>query len=106
MNDSASGAISGYVLGENDGLSLAQLCALCQTEPEFVFELVEEGVLEVQRTQVTTWRFRALELRRTFTAARLQRDLGVNAAGAALALQLLEDIETLQRQVQRAAGAG
>jgi chaperone modulatory protein CbpM len=37
----------------------------------------------------------------TLTAIRLQEDLGVNLPGAALALDLLERIEQLQRQLRK-----
>ena len=100
MSERATPVLAGNVLGENGGLSFLELCALCQAEPDFVIELVEEGVFPVERAQMTTWRFGVLELRRAVTAVRLRRDLGVNAAGAALALQLLEDIEQLRRQLQ------
>jgi chaperone modulatory protein CbpM len=39
------------------------------------------------------WRFSAGSLRRTRMTLYLQRDLGVNLAGAALALDLLERID-------------
>ena len=42
------------------------------------------------------WRFSGSALRRAATAQRLTRDLGLNAAGVALALDLLEEIETLR----------
>jgi chaperone modulatory protein CbpM len=38
-------------------------------------------------------------VRRVRTVVRLQRDLGVNLPGAALALELLERIEELQRRL-------
>jgi len=43
------------------------------------------------------WRFSGASVYRARTIQRLQRDLGVNIAGAALALALLEEIDTLQR---------
>ena len=40
--------------------------------------------------------FSAIELRRARTAMRLQRDLGVNLAGIALILDLLDEVDTLR----------
>jgi len=45
------------------------------------------------------WRFTGTHLRRATVAIRLQRDLGVNLAGAALALQLLDELEVLQARL-------
>jgi len=45
------------------------------------------------------WRFPGMQLRRARVAVRLQRDLGVNTAGAALALQLLDEIEALRARL-------
>ena len=46
----------------------------------------------------TEWRFSGAQLRRARIALRLERDLGVNAAGVALALELLEELEQLRRE--------
>jgi chaperone modulatory protein CbpM len=45
-------------------------------------------------------RFRYTSVRITLTAIRLQDDLGVNLAGAALALDLLDRIDELQRRLR------
>ena len=45
------------------------------------------------------WRFGLREIHRVQTAQRLIRDLQVNLAGAALALDLLEELEELRRKV-------
>jgi chaperone modulatory protein CbpM len=103
MNEHALPPMSGQVLGETGDITFEELCTLCQAEPAFMFELVEEGVFAIARTQVETWRFGSGELRRAVTAVRLRRDLRVNAAGAALALQLLEDIDELRRRLPRTA---
>jgi chaperone modulatory protein CbpM len=39
-------------------------------------------------------------MRRATVALRLQRDLGINYAGAALVLQLLDDIEALRARIR------
>ena len=50
--------------------------------------MVEQGVLEPSGKRGHHWCFPANSIRRTRIATRLQRDLGVNLAGAALALDL------------------
>jgi chaperone modulatory protein CbpM len=58
---------------------------------------VEEGVISVLEIDAAEWRFSGAQLRRARIALRLERDLGVNAAGVALALELLEELEQLRR---------
>ena len=67
-------------------------------------ELVEEGVLTPEGEAPGQWRFTGLHLHRARVAARLQRDLGVNLAGAALALELLEEMEVLRARLRRLSG--
>ena len=69
-------------------------------------ELIEEGVIVPGGDAPEVWRFSALHLRRARVAIRLQRDLGVNLAGAALALQLLDELDTLRSQLRRQTPAG
>ena len=97
-----------------DGTSTAQSVALtlievsraCAVEVGFVIELVQEGVLAPELGQQSDdWRFTGAQLRDVAVASRLQRDLGVNPAGAALALQLLGEIETLRAQLNATASA-
>jgi chaperone modulatory protein CbpM len=68
---------------------------------EFIVGLVDEGVLDPIGREPHRWRFTGTQLRRATVALRLQRDLGVNRAGAALALQLLDEIETLQARLRK-----
>jgi chaperone modulatory protein CbpM len=44
----------------------------------------------------TAWRFSSSHLRRARVALRLQADLGLNLAGAALVVQLLDEIAELR----------
>jgi chaperone modulatory protein CbpM len=55
------------------------------------------GVISVIEMDAAEWRFSGAQLRRARIALRLERDLGVNAAGVALALELLEELEQLRR---------
>ena len=80
-------------------LTLGQLCRACQVPAEFVLELVEQGVLEVQGGDSRQWRFPGSSLARVRAARRLQRDLQLNMAGTALALELLDEIQRLRRRL-------
>jgi chaperone modulatory protein CbpM len=52
-------------------------------------------VLEIDASE---WRFSGAALRRARIALRLERDLGVNLPGVALALDLLEELQRLRRE--------
>ena len=101
--DEASGAAE--VIDEQAEFTLAELCRSCGVQAEFVEALVEEGILEPSGERRRHWCFHASSLRRTRVTLHLQHDLGINFAGAALALDLLERIEELEARL-RAVGAG
>ena len=81
-------------------LTLADVCRACEVQTEFIIELVEEGVLVPVGQEPEHWRFTYIHLRRARVASHLQRDLGLNLAGAALALELLEEIEALRARLK------
>ncbi|MEP7314351.1 MAG: chaperone modulator CbpM [Pseudomonadota bacterium] len=91
--------LTGYIVEEHSDLTLDELSGICAVEQQRIVEFVDEGILETR--SVTEWRFGGDALRRTRVAVRLQRDLGVNTAGTALVLELLERIESLERQLAR-----
>lgn len=92
---------SGEIMEEDVEMSLTEICSTCELTEAQVIELVEYGVIEPQGKQPAAWRFRGICVRRIRSARRLQRDLGVNAAGAALALDLLEELEELRMRLAR-----
>ncbi len=89
--------LKGQVLEEFDMVTLEDLCRSCTIEVETVTLLVAEGILDPVGGDVEHWQFTVASLRRVKTAIHLQRDLGVNLAGAALALELLDRIAELER---------
>jgi chaperone modulatory protein CbpM len=91
-------ALSGRILEEQDEFGFTEFCSICAVEERQIFELVEQGIIETH--SVTQWRFSGNDLRRARISLRLQRDLGVNPAGTALVLDLLERIELLERRVR------
>ena len=93
--------VSGILLDEHLELSLNDLCRACSSSAEWVIELVEEGALEPIGQEQSGWRFTGNSLCRAQTAMRLQRDLGINLAGIALALDLLDEIEAMRTQLRQ-----
>ena len=87
----------GQVLEESDLVTLADLCRSCTVETQTVTTLVAEGILDPMGGDVEHWQFTVGSLRRVKTVIHLQRDLGINLAGAALALDLLDRISELER---------
>ena len=96
--------LNGEILDEGMALTLAELCRACDLHAEQVTELVEYGVVEPLGRERGQWRFEAVSIRRVRRARRLQRDLGVNIAGVALALDLLEEMEALRARLRRLEG--
>lgn len=85
---------------EDDSLTLEQLCHACGVHTDWVISLVEESIIEPQGDEIHRWRFSGDCLVRVRSALRLQRDLGVNLAGIALALDLMEELENLRTQLK------
>ena len=88
------------VVEEEIHLSLAQLCQACDASEAHVVAWVLEGAIEPSGETQQDWRFTGSALRRARLALRLTRDLEVNAAGVALALDLLDEIAELQARLR------
>ena len=105
MNNPAVPArITGYILEDQGELTLADLCRACTAQSDLIVQLVEEGVLAPAGPAPQQWRFTGVHMHRARVAVRLQRDLGVNLAGAALALELLDEIEGLRSRLRAHTG--
>jgi chaperone modulatory protein CbpM len=93
--------LTGIVLDERYELTVTEICRACYGTQEWVTELVAEGVLEPVAGKPGEWRFPGTSLARARTAMHLQRDLGLNIAGVALALDMLDEIEALRARLRR-----
>jgi chaperone modulatory protein CbpM len=108
----ASQQFTSFILEDQIGLTFDELCRACAIQSEMVVELVDEGVLTpdiappagAPSAAPGDWRFTGLHIHRVRMAVRLQRDLGVNLAGAALALELLDEMDALKAQLRRLSG--
>ena len=92
------------LIDEQTTFTLVELCRSCAVEAEFIEALIEQGILEPTGRRGRHWCFPSSCLRRTRVTLHLQQDLGVNLAGAALALDLLERIEELNARVRTMGG--
>lgn len=81
-------------------LTIKDLSRMCAVDERHIVEFVEEGVLSVVEINTTEWHFTGAALRRARLALRLERDLELNLAGVALALELMEELENLRRQLR------
>ena len=84
------------VLDESTWCTLSEACTLCKVQDTLIKDMVQEGLISPAGSSSRDWHFGAQELKRIQITVRLQRDLGVNLPGAALALDLLEELELLR----------
>jgi chaperone modulatory protein CbpM len=97
--------ITATLVDDDQLLTLAELCRACGVHAEVVSDMVDYGIIEPCDESTGRWQFSGGCLWRVTTVVRLQRDLEVNLAGAALALELLEELRDLRRQI-KSAGRG
>jgi chaperone modulatory protein CbpM len=100
MSPSDEQPLSGTLFDETAILSLKDLSLMCAVDERHIVQFVEEGVLNVIEVR-SEWRFSGDALRRARLAVRLERDLELNLAGVALAIELIEELAQLRRQLNR-----
>ena len=93
-----------FVMEDITELTLDDLCRACSAHADIIIELVSEGVIDSTQAKPGLtrehWRFTGLHLHRAKVALRLHRDLGVNFAGAALALELMDELQLLKAKMR------
>jgi chaperone modulatory protein CbpM len=85
-------------------LSLSELTMFCDTNADWVVKLVEHGVVAPVAETTPEWEFAPKHIARARKAARLMRDLGLNVAGVALVLDLIEERDRLARRLAMMGG--
>ena len=101
MGKKAQKKMRAVFVNEEQIISLAELCRGSALPAEQVISMIEYGIVEPLQParKSTRWQFTPGCVRRLQTATRLQHDLDVNLAGAALALDLLDEVKTLRQMV-------
>ena len=81
-------------------LTVKDLSRICAVDERHIVEFVEEGVLHVVAVESSEWHFTGAALRRARLALRLERDLELNLAGVALALELMDELRQLRQELK------
>lgn len=68
---------------------------------QLIDEMIELGIIQGKHKSRNELVFTSIEIYRIRKVIRLNRDLGINAAGAALVLDLLDKIEDLKRRLPK-----
>jgi chaperone modulatory protein CbpM len=79
-------------LADDDWLRIDEICVRLSVEPPWIVEMVELGALDpAGGNDPAAWIFPRRELPRVLAMTRLVTDLGVNLAGAAIIVELVEE---------------
>lgn len=84
------------ILDDSRTWGVSEICTLCGVDVELIEEMVSEGVLIPEGSSPENWRFDGMSIKRIQVTLRLQNDLRVNLPGAALALDLLDQLDELR----------
>lgn len=98
-----SGSTTVFVYHREQRVGLRQLCRLSGLSAALAAELVDEGLIEPLNPDASPlhWRFPVATVERARIAGQLCRDLGLNLAGAALAVDLLEQMRSMEARMRR-----
>lgn len=91
--------LTGVIVNEQT-LTLEELSNACLVKSTWIITLVDEGVIEPKDKATDDWLFSGACIQRVQTVRRLELDLGVNIAGAALIVDLLEENERLKNALE------
>ena len=99
MNNNVIESYTAAIVDDSEPVSLIKLSHCCDLSVDEILTMVNYGVIEPLDFQTShiRWEFNSSSVVRVQIATRLQRDLDVNLAGAALALELLDEIKKLRR---------
>lgn len=79
-------------------ISLSDLCELTELPSTTIIEIVDQGIVEPIGEGPDSWSFSIQMIVVTKKALRLHRDLDIDWSGIALALALLDEVETLRAE--------
>jgi chaperone modulatory protein CbpM len=92
--------LTAVIVDENTTWTFHEVCQKCHLSEVSLLDFLEHGLIEVTSAE----RFEVMEftqrhLSRIQSAQRLQHDLGVNVPGVVLALELLEELQSVRHEL-------
>lgn len=97
MSESRTAWLECVIVEEQVELTLIELCRVSGASEIQILQWIEQGAIEPKEVSGNDGpQFDGASLQRARKACRLAQDLGINPAGIALALDLLDEIEALQ----------
>jgi chaperone modulatory protein CbpM len=104
MNEVEGSAAQAVIVETQLQLSIMELSRICGADVSTLEALVHEGVLTPLDPQSSQWMFSGAALPRARKATRLLQELELNVAGAALVIDLMDEIQTLRTQLRPSHG--
>ncbi|OGT53930.1 MAG: hypothetical protein A3F17_02910 [Gammaproteobacteria bacterium RIFCSPHIGHO2_12_FULL_41_15] len=87
------------IINEEQTIGFTELCHASSADPDFILSLIEQELIQPRGHNQSNWQFDALSLKRSRIAVSFHNDLQLNLQGIALALDLLEQIETMRAEL-------
>ena len=91
--------VASVVQEEDATWSLVEICQTYRISEELLSEMLDHGLFPHQKKSIEQLSFDRSMLDRIQSARRLHSDLGVNAPGVVLALELLDELERLRSEL-------
>lgn len=92
--------ITSVLVDETIQLTFIEVCHHHHIKEETLLDMLEQGLLADITEPHKNLVFKGRDLQRIFSACRLHRDLGINSPGVILALELLDELDSLNQQLQ------
>lgn len=88
--------VVGVVLEESTLVPFVEVCQKYNIPEALLVEMLEQGLFSMQAQKQ---QLNPKDLQRLTCACRLHKDLGINLAGVALALDLLDEMNTMRQEL-------
>ena len=105
MADNAGWVVASVLIDERVVFTLPEFCRASGADRDELLALVHEGLLAPTGDGPEVWLFSGSALLQARRALRLARELDIGLEGAAIVIDLLDEIETLRTLLRRRSDA-